>query len=215
MRTMNPRLLDNIVASITADSSWRQVADWAINKEDAFNADPRLAEQQLGGAPFASAPANSLLTTGPTPMEIDVISPRRGNYNPPRVASGGRREQQRPYRNPQFNQWASPGVPICGHCGKKGHLSKHCFKANRQPKQQVHLMQGTEGSYVVNQPASGQWNAFGGQTAAEGVAPTVSSAGVNYAVVPESQDFVDTVSSGVGEDVKDAIHSLSYSGSKN
>ncbi|KAG1135055.1 hypothetical protein G6F38_013085 [Rhizopus arrhizus] len=63
MRTMNPRLLDNIVASITADSSWRQVADWTINKEDVFNADPRLAEQ-LGGAPSASAPANSLLSTG-------------------------------------------------------------------------------------------------------------------------------------------------------
>ncbi|KAG1135854.1 hypothetical protein G6F37_012378 [Rhizopus arrhizus] len=143
-------------------------------------------------------------------MEIDAISPRRGNYNTSRTTSGGRREQQRPYRNPQFNQWATPGVPICGHCGKKGHLSKHCFKANRQPKQQVHLMQGTEGSYVVNQPASGQWNAFGGQTSAEGVAPTVSSAGVNYAVVPESQDFVGVVPSGVGEDAKDAIHSLSY-----
>lgn len=68
MRTMNPRLLDHIIASVTVDSTWKQVAEWAINKEGVFNADPRLAEKQLLGVPVPTAPENSLLSAGPTPM---------------------------------------------------------------------------------------------------------------------------------------------------
>ncbi|KAG1468800.1 hypothetical protein G6F56_003628 [Rhizopus delemar] len=222
MRVMNPRLLDKIIGQITTSSTWDEVADKAVTMDEILNADSRLAAAQLYSAADMPSTGSSFIppAAGPTPMEIDAF------HRKPQNSYQRQSTPQSNNRN-KFNQWARPGVPICGHCNKEGHLSKRCrfaknYNNNNNNHQgstnnRIHAIQdstapvGPSNDYtsnaapeVLSNPVS--WSSYG-SAPVDSFGSTPAS--VNYAYVPEPQD-PRLIANAASNIAKEAIHSLTY-----
>ncbi|KAG1033434.1 hypothetical protein G6F43_013574 [Rhizopus delemar] len=155
-----------LLGIVAPEDTWKALAVAAATREFAlflgndhllFEAPPTVVQP-----PFPMAPPASDLN-GPTPMELDVFTQHRPNKK-------GNRHQHRPvHQKPSsdpMRRWARPGVPvpnqisisklfasyslfgktvpICGHCGAEGHLTKRCFKRSTRQAVQVFQEQPTQ-----------------------------------------------------------------------
>ncbi|KAG1393732.1 hypothetical protein G6F58_012257 [Rhizopus delemar] len=133
-------------AAATRESALFLGNDHLLNSELAF---PRPTEPAFQLPPPAADPSTTE-SFEPTPMEIDALSHRR-NYQRNGYQAQNNRNYQSRSKPPSSNRdrrqedpmrrWARPGVPICGHCGTEGHLTKRCFK--KPPKHGVHALEQT------------------------------------------------------------------------
>ncbi|KAG0736172.1 hypothetical protein G6F33_011893 [Rhizopus arrhizus] len=162
--------------------------------DEVLSTDPALAYSQLhcdSSQPAYQFPPQP----DPNAMEIDAF-----NVKTPfsRQSRNSRTENKKAN---QFNQWVRPGVLLCGHCGKEGHLSKRCYQAKRN-KNQIQALETTPPTSIST---TGSWLSYSTEPI-----PIVSSSkttGVNYATIPECQDPILTTTKGA---TQDAIHSLAY-----
>ncbi|KAG1538756.1 hypothetical protein G6F49_012512 [Rhizopus delemar] len=146
-----------LLGIVAPEDTWKTLAVAAATRESAlflgndhllFEAPPMVAQP-----PFPMAPPASDLN-GPTPMELDAFTQHRPTKK-------GDRHQHRPVRqkpsSDPMRRWARPGVPICGHCGAEGHLTKRCFKkSTRQAVQVLQEQPNQEASpdYPSSEPSS-------------------------------------------------------------
>ncbi|KAG1135992.1 hypothetical protein G6F37_012398 [Rhizopus arrhizus] len=189
LKVMNPRLRAIVLPNLNSGSTWAAVADLAISMDEVLSADPALAYSQLhcdSSQPAYQFPPQP----DPNAMEIDAF-----NMKTPfsRQSRNSRTENKKAN---QFNQWVRPGVPLCGHCGKEGHLSKRCYQAKRN-KNQIQALETTS--------PTGSWSSY--STEPIPIVLSSKTTGVNYATIPECQDPILTTTKGT---TQDAIHSLAY-----
>ncbi|KAG1136134.1 hypothetical protein G6F37_012309 [Rhizopus arrhizus] len=135
LESLKQAVLHGIVAP---EDTWKILAVAVATRESAlFLGNDHLlfeAPQSVVEPPFPMiAPAPE--PAGPTPTELDAFTRRSSNKGDQRQH---RPVSQRPSSD-QMHRWARPGVPICGHCGTEGHLTKRCFK--KQNRQTVHALQ--------------------------------------------------------------------------
>ncbi|OBZ81128.1 hypothetical protein A0J61_10823 [Choanephora cucurbitarum] len=184
---MNQHLAVKICGFVSSSWDWSKVANKAIEVEDMLTADHRLAALYLQNT---QSPAS--IPTVPLQQPGSALA---SNLGP---APMGRQDDKRKDR---FNQWVRPGVPLCGHCGKEGHLSKRC-RSTRCERVNAMAVQGT--TPVAPTSTDTAWAPFSHTEVGSDSYHTT----VNYAVVPEASDTAaPTVTS---TETVDAAHTLCY-----
>ncbi|KAI9325580.1 hypothetical protein BD770DRAFT_450137, partial [Pilaira anomala] len=149
LRVMAPKVLAMILPNIATKLNWKAVSQAAVEIEECLSMNEDFLEVAFekltlnSPAPIAQPqPPLVTNTTEVEPMELDAIQHRQQSYGRTNSSSNHRQSSQQPRNNkPQdpMRLWSASGAPICGLCGKEGHLTKKCY-SRKDKRKHVHAI---------------------------------------------------------------------------
>jgi predicted aspartyl protease len=146
VNNLRPRLIQLIEPNLYQIKTWKEAFSRAQFFEDrqsnhfeqpqplhqsaqTYQATPQSAYQPSS---TYQTPPQQYDNTDVAPMEIDAL---RTSFTRKKSSYGRHNSSdQRNNDSQNMRRWTSDGVPICGHCGKTGHLTKRCYQRRKTPR---------------------------------------------------------------------------------
>lgn len=156
LRVMSPKLRRIILPNVPTYVTWKQMSTAAIAIEESLSLDESLLEDAFSKLSLDMTPGFVPTENEPevTPMEIDAF---HNSSSDSRASTNCTCRCKNHYRKPQdpMRLWTDDGRPICGSCGKVGHLSKKCRSRNKAQKNQQPRIATMESSVTHSSTCQG------------------------------------------------------------
>lgn len=143
LRVMLPKVRTMILCNIASKRTWKAISNAATEIEECLSMDEDFLEVAFENltlnSPAAVQPPPVAQQAEVEPMELDAL---QHNHRARQNISSNRNSFRSPGNKNQdpMRLRSASGDPICGHCGKDGHLTKKCFSKNKNNdnNRQVH-----------------------------------------------------------------------------